>query len=270
MKDVDEEVGEFTTKGFGTDEMDVLFVDEIDAGFDAGEEIGDFFGGFGDPFVEVAAAEAGGGAELGFVGGVDGGGDSFGLSEVDFSVEESAGGEFAGVCEAGDAFAVFEERGEDGLEQCGGVGEMEFGDVLAGEAARGLEEKGGGEFGGGVEERENEICVPTDGGPGGEVDDGGSELPGVGAAEADDAARAVGPPTGWGADGEDGVGEAHCVNDRTKGMLSGAPTPLSMAHIFARRSIDCDYFSSSSCWCVGRISALAGRMPRFLRVLRTM
>ncbi len=50
---------------------------------------------------------------MGFIGGVDGGGNSFGFGEVDFSVEEGSCGEFAGVGEAefsgGESEGVFEE-----------------------------------------------------------------------------------------------------------------------------------------------------------------
>ncbi len=84
--------------------------------------------------MECAVAEAGGGAELGLVGGVDGGGDSFGLGEVDFSVEEGAGGEFAGV--GGADIGVREEVVGDSAEKCGRVGEVEFGDVLPCEGVR--------------------------------------------------------------------------------------------------------------------------------------
>ncbi len=40
---------------------------------------------------------------------------------------------------------------------------MEFGDVLAGEGAGGLEEEGVGDSGGGVEEGEREVGVETGG-----------------------------------------------------------------------------------------------------------
>ncbi len=57
VEDVEEEVGEVAAEGGGVDEGDVFFVGEVDSGFDAGEESGDFFGGGGDPLVEVSGAE---------------------------------------------------------------------------------------------------------------------------------------------------------------------------------------------------------------------
>ena len=217
LHDVAEQLREFPVQRFGGDETDILFIDEIDAGLDAGEEGGDFFGGGGDPLVEVAGAEGGRGTELGFVGGVDGGGDTFCLGEVDFSVEEGAGGEFAGVGEAGGDVliaSVCEELVQEGLEEGGGVGEVEFGDVFAGEAVGGAKEEEGGEFGVGVEEGDCEGAMHTDGFEsvgccvGGE--DGMGEGPGVGTAEAEDSSYpATAPHRRRGTDGEDGVGEVH-------------------------------------------------------------
>ena len=91
------ELGELGVGVGRIDEGDAGFVGKIDAGFDEGQKVGEGFDGLDDPMVEGTGAEVAGGFELAVGGGGDGGGDAFGLSEIEFAVEKGLGGEFAGA-----------------------------------------------------------------------------------------------------------------------------------------------------------------------------
>ncbi len=119
-------------QGALVDELKV-FVGEIEAGFDVGKQVEQVVAqGFQGP-ADAAGELSEGLLEFIAAAGLDDGEDGFGASEVEFSGEEGAQGELAGL---GRARTGFEEFGDQQVNKGRGGDGVHFDEVLAGVGSR--------------------------------------------------------------------------------------------------------------------------------------